>query len=83
MLADKSTVPDDDSILQEINNYLEGGEVISKNNGDSEETTSGPPRHMFMAVNYASVLDDHETKSSAARGTSDFFQVTMERRVVR
>lgn len=82
VLANKSTVPDDDSILQEIDNYLEGGEAVGEKSGDSEKTTLEPPRHMFMAVNYASVSGDHGARSSAARGTSDFFPSNISKRAM-
>lgn len=46
-LTDELTVPDDDSILREIDNYPEGGDLKGEGNGDSEETIMEPPRQRF------------------------------------
>lgn len=73
VLVDKLSIPEDNLVLQEINNYPKGGKVSGGERGDNEETILEAPHHIFTAVSYALVTVDHGVGGSTSRGTPDFF----------
>lgn len=72
-LTDELTVPDDDSILREIDNYPEGGDLKGEGNGDSEETIMEPPRQRFTTASYTIVTGNHSSSGGRVNNTLYFF----------
>ncbi|GMN47349.1 hypothetical protein TIFTF001_016527, partial [Ficus carica] len=71
--TDESTMPNNDSILQEIDNNPEGGDLNGEGNGDSEETITEPPRQGFTTASYTTVTGDHRSSGGRVNNKLDFF----------
>lgn len=82
VLADDPTIPNDDLILQEIDNYLEGIAADEGEVKDSEKTISELQHHIFTVMNYAFVTSGHGVKSSSMKGTLDCFPSKISKRAM-